>query len=86
MFPSMQAGMRQSPTLTPHHEVGRCLVDAPGVARHAGVGPSVGDVGGGDEQAARLQQGEPRQLHRTARQNTLTWAQADKQTSANHLV
>lgn len=31
----------QSHTLTPHHEVGRCLVDAPGVARHAGVGPGV---------------------------------------------
>ena len=58
--------------LTPDHEVSRRLVDAPGVARHAGVGPGVGDVRGGDEQAARLQQGEPRQLDRTARQHALT--------------
>lgn len=71
--------------LTPDHEVGRRLVDAPGVARHAGVGAGVGDVGGGDEQAARLQQGEPRQLDRPARQNPLACFQEDKRISRNHL-
>lgn len=58
-------------TLTPHHQVSGRLVDAPGVARHAGVGPRIRDVRGGDEQAARLQQGEAGQLDRAAGQNTL---------------
>lgn len=60
--------------LTPDHEVSRCLVDAPGVARHACVGPSIRDVRWGDEQAAWLEQGEPGQLDRTAGQHALTWA------------
>ena len=59
-------------TLTPDDEVGGRLVDAPGVARHAGVRPGVRDVRGGDEQAARLEQGEPGQLHRAAGQHALT--------------
>lgn len=41
-------------SLTPHQQVGRGLVDAPGVAGHAGVGAGVGDVRRRDEQAARL--------------------------------
>lgn len=49
--------------LTPDHQVRGRLVDAPGVARHASVGAGVGDVRGRDEKAARLQQGEPGQLH-----------------------
>lgn len=49
--------------LTPHQQVGRGLVDAPGVAGHAGVGAGVGDVRRRDEKAAGLQQGKARQLH-----------------------
>lgn len=59
--------------LTPHHKVSGRLIDAPGVARHARVGPGVWDVRGGDEQAARLEQGEPGKLDRTAGQHALTW-------------
>lgn len=64
--------------LTPNHEVSGRLVDAPGVARHAGVGPGVGDVGRGDEQAARLEQGEPGQLDRTAGQHALALSAQDE--------
>lgn len=69
--------MCSSCALTPNHEVGRCLVDAPGVARHASVGPSVWDVGGGDKQAAWLEQGEPGQLNWTTGQHALTWRKGD---------
>lgn len=58
--------------LTPNHQVSWGLINAPGVTGHAGVGTGVWQVGGADEQAARLQQGEPGQLDRAAGQDTLT--------------
>lgn len=52
--------------LTPNNKVSRCLVNAPGVACHASVGPGIRDVWRRDEQAAWFEQGEPGQLDWTA--------------------
>lgn len=61
--------------LTPHKQVRRRLVDAPGVTGHAGVGAGVGQVGGANEQAAGLQQGEPGQLDGAAGQDAFACTQ-----------
>lgn len=59
--------------LTPNHQVSGGFVHAAGVGGQAGVGAGVGAVRGADEQAARLQQRETRQLHRPAGQDPLPW-------------
>lgn len=58
-------------TLTPHNQVSRGFVDPPRVGGQAGIGPSIRDVRGADEQTARLQQRETWQLDRAAGQDTL---------------
>lgn len=70
----VEGHFRLTPTLTPDHKVSGRLIDAPGVAGHTSIGPSIWDVGGRDEQAAWLEQGEPGQLDRTAGQHTLAWS------------
>lgn len=61
--------------LTPHQQVSRRLVDAPGVTGHAGVSAGVGQVGGANQQAAGLQQGEPGQLDGAAGQDAFACTQ-----------
>lgn len=62
VFRKQEAEIGQPCTLTPDYEVSGRLIDAPGVARHASVGPGIRDVRGRDEQAAGLEEGEARQL------------------------
>lgn len=63
--------------VTPDEQVGRSLVDAPGVTGHADVGARIGQVGGAYQQAPGLQQGEAGQLDRAAGQDAFTCAARD---------
>lgn len=53
-------------SLTPYNQVCRGLVYSPRVGGQTGVGTSIRDVGWANEQAARLQKREARQLDRAA--------------------